>query len=55
MPEEKIVNIGAPDNRMNTIHEDVYNFIMDRAEGLPIASVIGMLELLKYEIIESSD
>ena len=48
--EEKVLNIGAGDARASKAADEIYNFIMERAEGLPVPTVIGMLELIKYQI-----
>lgn len=48
-------NLGVPDNRANNLHTEVYNFIMEKADGLPVASVLGILELIKFEIIAELD
>ena len=53
--EEKVFNLGVGDNRVNNLHVDIYNYIMDKADGLPVASVLGILELIKFEIIAELD
>ena len=49
------INLYAGDERLETLLQALRVEIYDRCEGVPIPSIIGVLEILKKEIIEESE
>lgn len=55
MTENKVVNIPIGDARASTFYKEVCDFVYKKAYGLPIPTVIGVLEIIKKDIMENGD
>lgn len=51
--EEKVVSLPTGDKRAEVIYQELMDFLEPRAVGLPIFTVLGIVELLRATIIRS--
>lgn len=51
----KIVSFFDGDKRLETLYEAIETVIYERGKGIPIASIFGILELLKIGILEAQE
>lgn len=51
----KVIDMYGGDQRLQSLYNDLISFVHKRADGLPIPPIIGVLRLLKLEIVDSTD
>lgn len=50
----KVMPLRDGDSRCQTLLDALAEVLYERGKGLPLPSTIGVLELLKYEVIENA-
>lgn len=55
--EERIIQLFADcDPRIGSLRKEIENLLWERAGGRwPVATVVGLLEIIKHDIISNSD
>lgn len=52
--EDNVVKLFEHDPLIESVVSEIVQIIYDRATGLSLATVIGILEFAKYEILEGA-
>lgn len=48
----KIENIPTGDMRLEKLHEELSDFIFEKAHGLPVPSIVGVLTIIIKDMLE---
>ena len=54
IPDNKVINLPVADHRVHVFTEDLHAFVAERGDALPLAIVIGALEIVKTAIITAA-
>jgi hypothetical protein len=54
MEYQKVVSLGVGDMRTANFIEELYEFLCEKAEGFPVPSLIGALEIVKMYVYEDA-
>lgn len=46
---------AAPGDRINTLQKELNKVIEETARGMPISSIIGVLEVIKFDILRNNE
>jgi hypothetical protein len=52
---DKIIKLNFADRRLEELHQKILDLIYQDATGCSFAAVVGVLELVKKEIIENQE
>lgn len=52
--KSKILPLFDGDRRCRTLLDSLAEVLYERAEGIPLPSVLGVIELLKLDVIENA-